>query len=128
LGENTNTFIIGVLGQESKRFYGSHRTIRPDIVLRRGEETFVIDTKWKRPTNKSASIEDLRQMYAYVRFWDSDKLMLLYPGNPYDGGYQKYPNKCDDNRDHQCKVDMVSVLEETSLDLIIGEKVIELLL
>ena len=115
-----------VHGQESKRFYGSYRTIRPDIVLRRGEETFIIDTKWKRPTNKSASIEDLRQMYAYGRFWDSDKLMLLYPGKHHDSGYESYPNEFDEYRNHQCKISMVSVLDGSSLDLTIGEQIVRL--
>ena len=120
-----------VSGQESKTFYGAYRTIRPDIVLRRGEggkkETFVIDTKWKRPTNKSASIEDLRQMYAYGRFWDSDMLMLLYPGKDHDSGYEGYPNEFDSNRNHQCKIGIVNVLDENSLDLRIGEKLINML-
>ena len=99
--------------------------------LRRGEEeneeTFIVDTKWKRPTNKSASIEDLRQMYAYGRYWDSDKLMLLYPGKHYDSGYQGYPNKFDVSRVHQCKIGMVSVLDVSSLDLAVGEKIINML-
>ena len=116
-----------VSGQESKRFYGSYRTIRPDIVLRKGEETYIIDTKWKRPNKKSASIEDLRQMYAYGRFWDSEKLILLYPGYHYDSNYQNYPNEYDKNRDHQCKVGMVSVLKHMSLDFTIGERIINML-
>jgi hypothetical protein len=91
------------------------------------EETFIVDTKWKRPTNKSASIEDLRQMYAYGRYWDSDKLMLLYPGKHYDSGYQGYPNKFDLSRVHQCKMGMVSVLDASSLDLAVGEKIINML-
>jgi 5-methylcytosine-specific restriction enzyme subunit McrC len=114
-------------GQESKHFYGSSRRIRPDIVLRKGEECFVIDTKWKRPTNKSASIEDLRQMYTYGRFWDADRLLLLYPGTYYDSGYENYPNTFDENSNHHCKVGMVSVLSDISLDLTIGEKVISML-
>lgn len=119
-----------VNGQEFKEFYGSHRTIRPDIVLRKGngenEKRYIIDTKWKRPKKKSASIDDLRQMYAYGRFWDSDKLMLLYPGNHYDSKYKDYHSEYDENRKHQCKVGMVSVLQDKTLDLTIGEKVIQL--
>ena len=114
-------------GQESKHFYGSYRTIRPDIVLRKGDENFVIDTKWKRPTNKSASIEDLRQMYTYGRFWDAEKLMLLYPGKHYDSGYKRYPNKFDGDSNHHCKVGRVSVLNNILLDLTIGEKIISML-
>ncbi len=100
-----------VIGQESKTFYGSHRTIRPDIVLRKGSDTFIIDTKWKRPTNKVASIEDLRQMYAYARFWKTNKLILLYPGDHFDSGYKPFPNHNDHVSDfHQCKMAMVNVL------------------
>lgn len=53
---------IKVKGQDSKRFWGSYKTIRPDIVLQKGEETYITDTKWKRPKNNQPSVEDLRQM------------------------------------------------------------------
>ena len=111
--------MIEVTGQSSKVFYGTHRTIRPDIVLKKGDETIIIDTKWKRPTNKAASIEDLRQMYAYARFWKTNKVVLLYPGEYYDSGYKSYPNDNDLNNHetdfHQCKIAMVSVLKDEML-------------
>tara|TARA_B110000285_G_C14876837_1_gene491897 strand:+ start:120 stop:572 length:453 start_codon:yes stop_codon:yes gene_type:complete len=115
-----------VFGQESKSFYGTSRSIRPDIVIRKENEVFVIDTKWKRPNKMSANIEDLKQMYAYGRFWDSEKLMLLYPGKHYDSGYEKYNNQ-NDNRNHQCKIARVSVLVENDLDPNIGKNIIDLL-
>lgn len=49
-----------ITGQESKRFYGNFRSIRPDIVVSQQGITYVIDTKWKRPANHSASICALR--------------------------------------------------------------------
>jgi 5-methylcytosine-specific restriction enzyme subunit McrC len=67
-----------VSGQESKSFWSSN-SLRPDVVLRQGDKTYVIDTKWKRPQKNSASIGDLRQMYAYCRFWDAERALLLYP-------------------------------------------------
>ncbi|MCJ8289540.1 MAG: McrC family protein [Flavobacteriales bacterium] len=107
-----------VSGQESKLFYGHARTIRPDIVLRRGEginkEIVIIDTKWKRPSRKSASIEDLRQMYAYGRFWDAEKLMLLYPGDSSSGDFDLYHNFELNDRKHQCKIAFVSVLDKSN--------------
>ena len=119
--------MLGVTGQESKTFYGSHRTIRPDIVLKKGDETIIIDTKWKRPTNKAASIEDLRQMYAYARFWKTNKVVLLYPGEYYDSGYKSYPNPYDDKVDfHQCKIAMVSVLKDEMLSENLAEDVLGL--
>jgi 5-methylcytosine-specific restriction enzyme subunit McrC len=118
--------MFGVTSQESKTFYGSQRTIRPDIVLKKGDETIIIDTKWKRPTNKVASIEDLRQMYAYARFWDTNKVVLLYPGEPYDSGYQPYPNKNDHNFDfHQCKTLYVNILENNKIDANLAFNIIQ---
>ncbi|MDG0973346.1 MAG: restriction endonuclease [Crocinitomicaceae bacterium] len=114
-----------VTGQSSKVFYGSHRTIRPDIVLKKRGETIIIDTKWKRPTNKAASIEDLRQMYAYARFWDTEKVMLLYPGDPIDSQFLSYRNQEIDRKEHQCKVALVSVLEDNCLSKNLGRKVLK---
>jgi 5-methylcytosine-specific restriction enzyme subunit McrC len=117
-----------VTGQESRLFYGAYRTIRPDIVLRRAEEVFILDTKWKRPSNKAASIEDLRQMYAYARFWKTNKVMLLYPGEPYDSGYKTYPNHHDHETDHhQCKIAMVNVLKDGKLSDSLAEDILGLL-
>lgn len=74
---------IEIIGQDSKPFWGYNR-LKPDIVLKNNDKTYVIDTKWKRP-GYSASIEDLRQVYAYARFWDADEVMLLYPGDSKNG-------------------------------------------
>jgi 5-methylcytosine-specific restriction enzyme subunit McrC len=117
-----------ITGQESCLFYGAYRTIRPDIVLRRGDDVFILDTKWKRPLNKAASIEDLRQMYAYARFWFTNKVMLLYPGEPYDSGYKSYPNQHDyDTEYHQCKIAMVNVLKDGELSENLADEVMELI-
>lgn len=126
---------IEVSGQESKSFWGNN-SLRPDIVLRQGGKTFIIDTKWKRPSNNSASVSDLRQMYAYCRFWDADKAMLLYPGIDSENRFKSY--QTDDyskdaqenhfEMDHQCKMGFVSVLNENGeLDDGIGFKILELL-
>lgn len=115
-----------ISGQESKLFYGSYRTIRPDIVITKGNQTYVIDTKWKRPTNKAASIEDLRQMYAYGRFWQSENLMLLYPGDQSATEYISYQNKENDTHDHKCKIAFATVInEEGKLCDKIGEKIMK---
>jgi 5-methylcytosine-specific restriction enzyme subunit McrC len=69
-----------ITGQESKDFWGSN-SLRPDIVITDTEtkQVYIIDTKWKLPGSGSASVQDLRQMYAYGRFWDAEKVMLMYP-------------------------------------------------
>ncbi|MFL0354751.1 McrC family protein [Xanthomarina sp. GH4-25] len=126
---------VEVSGQESKSFWGNN-SLRPDIVLRKREKTYIIDTKWKRPQKSSASVSDLRQMYAYCRFWDADRVMLLYPGTysentfkPYlTEDYSKHINGKALEMDHQCKMGFVSVLNEDSgdLDLDIGGNILRL--
>lgn len=75
-----------VYPQQSKGFWKGN-SLKPDIVIENKvtQHKYVIDTKWKRP-GYSASVQDLRQVYAYARFWDADNVMLLYPG---DRGYNK---------------------------------------
>ncbi|APY10275.1 restriction endonuclease [Seonamhaeicola sp. S2-3] len=126
---------IHVSGQESKLFWGSN-LLRPDIVLRIGSNTLIIDTKWKRPSNSSASVGDLRQMYTYCRFWDAKKAVLLYPGNEIENEFKTYNtddySKQDNTEigriEHQCKMGFVSVLDEFgNLDIQIGNKILKLL-
>ncbi len=126
---------IVVSGQESKSFWGSN-SLRPDVVLRQGKKTFIIDTKWKRPQKSSASVSDLRQMYTYCRFWDAEKAMLLYPGDYAKNKFKSY--QTDDYSkhlsdvtleiDHQCKMGFVSVLNDIGeLDSNIGSKILDLI-
>jgi len=103
-----------VSGQESKLFYGKYRRIRPDIVIRKTDDptashTIVIDTKWKIPS-PAASIEDLRQLYTYARFWQAKKVILLYPGEDKASAFIPYRNVENDLIDHRCKAAFVSVV------------------
>lgn len=62
--------------------------VRPDIVMRRGEQIVVLDTKWKRlvserSKNYGISQADMYQMYAYGKKYTTDdfrpEVWLLYP-------------------------------------------------
>lgn len=127
---------IEVSGQESKSFWGSN-SLKPDVVLRTAGKTYIIDTKWKRPKNSTASIADLRQMYAYCRFWDAEKALLLYPGNPRKKTYKSYltDDYSKDHKEgdpfqvaHQCKMGFVEVMKNQELNTNLGEEILELIL
>ncbi|WP_179334567.1 McrC family protein [Winogradskyella costae] len=126
---------IEVSGQESKSFWGNN-SLRPDIVLRQGQKTFIIDTKWKRPLRSSASVSDLRQMYSYCRFWNAEKAMLLYPGDASENEFKPYltddylKDREDQHSriDHQCKMGFISVLNDANtLNTDIAKQILNLL-
>ena len=114
---------IIVRGQESKVFWNGI-TIRPDIVIEKGDETYIIDTKWKNINNSQPSTDDLRQMYVYNDYWKSSRAMLLYPSNftifikedfiPF--------NKITEVAHHQCGLGKISIFlaDNKTLDENIG--------
>ncbi len=58
--------------------------LRPDIVLKKDNDTIIVDTKWKRLTkdkNKNYGISqaDMYQMYAYAREFNTPYVCLIYP-------------------------------------------------
>ncbi len=62
--------------------------LRPDVVVRHNDRTFVLDMKWKAiQDNESGTgnygIEqaDLYQLYAYGKKYAADDLFLIYPAN-----------------------------------------------
>ena len=66
--------------------------LRPDIVLKNGNRTIIMDTKWKSLLDNSScnygiSQADMYQMYAYSKKYNTADVWLLYPVN-------------DDMRDH----------------------------
>ena len=121
---------------DNKTFWGSNY-LKPDIVLQSKTETYIIDTKWKRPDRPS--IHDLRQMYAYARFWKAKHVMLLYPGTQCDSELNRF--ETDDywmdktmgvaeakEMQHCCTMGFISVLNAPKvLDDGIGSKVMELM-
>lgn len=133
LKERTKNTSIKVSGQESKSFWG-YNTLRPDIVIRSGDHTYVLDTKWKKPTSNSASVSDLRQMYTYCRFWDAQKAILLYPGKKGNQSFKSYKtddymkanNEAISELKHQCKMSFINVLDEHgNLSQDIGQNILE---
>jgi 5-methylcytosine-specific restriction enzyme subunit McrC len=76
---------IKVQDQRYSLFDSPRRTflLKPDIVITDGNETVVLDTKWKllSPTSPTHGISqsDMYQMYAYSKKYDAKKIMLLYP-------------------------------------------------
>lgn len=57
--------------------------LRPDIVITKGNQTIIMDTKWKRLNikehNYGISTDDMYQMYVYSKSYETKLVWLLYP-------------------------------------------------
>ena len=116
---------IEVFAQNSKSFWNGI-SIRPDIVLKRGEEVLVIDTKWKDIDQSQPSTHDLRQMYVYNDYWKSSKSILLYPAQFTNIRYDSFI--CFDDREHSCSIGKLNIVDEKgNLRQNISEEIIALL-
>jgi len=79
--ENSN---YTVEGQTNALFWKAKNKsalkLKPDIILTNPlGKKLVIDTKWKYKSN--TSVEDVRQMFAYGKYFNANRLFLLYPEN-----------------------------------------------
>lgn len=113
-----------VYGQASKIFW-KNITIRPDVVLVKGDDTFIIDTKWKNIDYSDPSTHDLRQMYVYNDYWKSTKALLLYPSNK--NNYPVFDRfKKDPDDHHRCGLGKISIFkaDDVGLNDKIGEEII----
>lgn len=109
-----------VYGQSSKEFWQGI-TIRPDIVVKKKDQVYVIDTKWKNIQNFKPSTQDLRQMYVYNDYWESVQSMLLYPApKTIIPDFKNFKA-----RDHQCAVGRLNIIENGKLNSEIGKEILE---
>lgn len=98
--------------QNSDKFWENKR-IRPDIVLKTKDETFVIDTKWKIVEANNPSDDDLKQMFVYNLHWKAEKTLLLYPKtSQMDSEFGTFHF---DNLGKKCKLGFVDITNEFTI-------------
>jgi 5-methylcytosine-specific restriction enzyme subunit McrC len=116
---------VKVYGQESKSFW-KNISIRPDIVIDKGSHKFIIDTKWKNIDYSEPSTHDLRQMYVYNDYWQSDKAMLLYPSNT-TKEIKEEDFELFKNNKHACSLGKISIfyVDKETLSETIGTTILK---
>ena len=117
---------IEVFGQKSKVFWNGI-TIRPDIVIRNGSETYIIDTKWKNINGNKPSVEDLKQMYVYNDYWRSTKAVLVYPSNYSEPPkFKNFEGIIENEEHHQCGIGKISIfnIDNNVLSNSIGQEIL----
>lgn len=116
---------IKVSRQQQKEFWNK-RYIRPDILLKHQDSTYIIDTKWKKLSSAKPSMVDLQQAFAYGQYFQAENSILLYP-QVNDLAYLppkrfQLPNN---EQQHYCSIYFVNLLKEGNLNLEIGKELEE---
>lgn len=124
---------IKVSFQNRDKFW-EEKVIKPDIVITKtelinGEKIiikYIIDTKWKIKEYAEPDDDDLKQMYVYNMYWESERSMLLYPTSKElitdFGKFHKGREKV-----NQCKLGFIKVMGNNQLNLNIGSDILSLL-
>ncbi|RZK10194.1 MAG: restriction endonuclease, partial [Flavobacterium sp.] len=113
---------VRIYGQQSRRFW-KNISIRPDIVIEHDKKIYIIDTKWKNIDYAEPLTHDLRQMYVYNDYWNSQKAMLLYPsGKTTLEAFVTFEENSFHSPPHQCGLGKVSIFKKdrTTLDDQVG--------
>ena len=93
--------------------------LRPDIVMKRGERTVILDTKWKslvdnERANYGISQADMYQIYAYSKKYNTPEIWLLYPVN--DEMRNHYPIQFESGDGTTVNLHFIDVDKEESLE------------
>jgi len=113
---------IKVSRQQQKEFWNK-RYIRPDILLRYEDATYIIDTKWKALSSAKPSMTDLQQAFAYGQYFQAQNTILLYPQinnlSPLPPQLFQLPNP---KQKHYCSIYFATLQKDEKLNLTIGEE------
>jgi 5-methylcytosine-specific restriction enzyme subunit McrC len=112
---------LKLYAQSSKRFW-NNRSIRPDILGEyisiddKSKQTFILDTKWKKPKNNNPNDDDLKQMYVYNIHFGSNKSVLIYPKCKNSEIMQQPYNSsiavCPEYHNHSCSTFFIDLFDE----------------
>lgn len=128
-----NDSSIKVSFQNRDKFW-EEKIIKPDIVITKTEiidgkqidTKYIIDTKWKVKEYAQPDDDDLKQMYVYNMYWESERSMLLYPTSKKMmtdfGKFHKGRAK-----ENHCKLGFVKVMNGNSLNTTLGLEILGLL-
>lgn len=113
------------------RPFWNHRNLYPDMVLESQGQKWVLDTKWKSLQYQQPTMDDLRQMFVYAQFFDSEKAVLIYPRvpNPAVVGTKPFHFEPANGRPVSCQILFIDIFTpQGGLRRQLGREIIEQLI
>ena len=114
-----------IKGQVKKTFWESEKKTKvgmiPDIVIQRGDETYVLDTKWKVLNGSRPSDDDLKQMYVYTKYFESSYTALVYPDDSIFSGKGIFLHEKNEDKNYPCSLIKLK-LPLNTIDIISWQK------
>jgi len=114
---------------------GYGKRLEPDILITKGEDNIILDTKWKNVEESGAVGEDdLRQLFVYNLYFDASKAYLVYPGKRgdiqfTDGHFNRNSREKKtitfDHRHLNGGIMNVDILTDSKLDKRVGDKILQ---
>lgn len=100
--------------QHSRPFWANRR-LRPDFVLEKDGQRYIMDAKWKLLKRPTPSDADLRQMFAYNHSFQATQSVLVYPNvfalPPRRAAYVAPMVVNGNQQPHYCQVVFVDILD-----------------
>ncbi len=85
---------------------------KADIFIKHNNINYVLDTKWKNLYDDNPSNDDLRQMFAYLHYYNARKTALLYPNNKEISVTGKYYERKHDTKDEECSILKIPIVND----------------
>ena len=95
--------------------------MEPDIVIEKGEKTYILDTKWKMLRSNRPDDDDLKQMYVYTKYFNSSYTALVYPDDLIVQNNGSFYYEYSDTKYYPCSIIKLKVPENSS-NLILWQK------
>lgn len=88
-----------------------HSYFKADIHIQYEKRNYVLDTKWKNIEDEYPSNDDLRQMFAYLHYYNAPKTALIYPGKKemMEGKYIERTHDLRKEKKEECAVIKIPV-------------------
>ena len=88
--------------------------MEPDIVIEKGDDTYILDTKWKVLQGSRPSDDDLKQMYVYTKYFKSRFTALVYPDDGIKTRKGAFFHEVQNIHPYPCSVIKLEISENTT--------------